>query len=272
MSQAILNDPSLRFLALGEGTARRNIAYIAHEGDKEPGIFWLSGFKSSMAGEKAAALARWAAKSGHGYTRMDYSGHGRSGGRFEDGTITRWLQEAEAVFNAAAAGPQILVGSSMGGWLALLLHRALCKTPERGNRIAGMVLIAPAWDMTETLMRERFSDEIKARIAADGFYARPSAYGDGDYVITKTLIEDGSRHLITGGALHAGVPVHILHGKEDPDVPWQHGQALMTLLAHDDVRFTLVPDGDHRLSRPQDIALLIRIIEEMAAASPPSRG
>lgn len=249
------------FLNVGKGDFARKIAYRSERRDEnKPGIFWLGGFKSSMDGQKAGAIADWAKANGHTATRMDYSGHGFSGGSFRDGTITQWLQEATAVFEKMTRGPQLVIGSSMGGWIALLLAQALFVS----DRLSGMILIAPAWDMTEKLMWARFSDDIKDSIEKDGFYARPSAYGDGDYVITRQLIEDGRTHLIGDAGLHIGCPIHILHGGEDPDVPWAHGHELMSLLPRDDVRFTLVPDGDHRLSRDEDIVLLMRIVEAMA--------
>lgn len=261
MNQEVFMEQSIRHLNVGKGDAARAIAYITMPGAPErPGLFWLGGFKSSMMGQKATALAGWAKKNHRACTLMDYSGHGHSGGAFEDGTITRWLEEAQAVFEKTTSGPQVIIGSSMGGWLALLLARIL-----KGHaRVAGIVLIAPAWDMTERLMWQRFSQDIKKKIEKQGLYAKPSAYGDGDYVITKKLIEDGAHHLLSDAALHLGCPVHILHGRHDPDVPWTHGQALMTLLPRDDVRFTLVPDGDHRLSRAQDLELLLKTIEELS--------
>lgn len=236
----------------------RKIAFCLEEGTG-PGLFWLSGFKSSMLGLKAAALAEWAKERGQAYTRMDYSGHGLSEGAFEEGTISDWLEEAITIFDKKTKGPQILIGSSMGGWLALLLANRM------KGRIAGIVLIAPAWDMSEKLMWERFPPEIQQTVLETGFYKRPSAYGDGDYKITYKLIEDGRKHLISDAPLHLGCPVHILHGRQDPDVPWEHGHALINLLPHDDVNFTLIPDGDHRLSREQDIALLKRTIEKLSA-------
>lgn len=249
-----MNQDEPTFIPVGDKDNHRSIAVLQSKGENgKPGIFWLGGFKSSMAGEKALALDTWGQANNVFVTRFDYSGHGESSGVFEEQTITNWLEEAEAVFTSTTSGPQVLVGSSMGGWLALLL--ALRVGPER---LAGIVLIAPAWDMTERNMWQRFTDDIKEQIKTKGFYARPSAYGDGDYIITKKLIEDGRNHLLGDKLLKIGAPIHILHGKDDPDVPWEHGHALTTLLAQDDVTFTLVPDGDHRLSRPQDIALLIK--------------
>lgn len=255
-----MNQENVKKITVGNGAKARKIALLQQSGTKgTTGLFWLNGYKSSMLGQKARAVADWAAGSGVSCTRMDYSGHGQSEGHFEDGTISRWLEEALVIFEERTSGPQIIIGSSMGGWLALLL--ALTVKPLK--KVKGIILIAPAWDMTEKLMWAHFPDEIKAQIEREGFYARPSAYGDGDYVITKKLIEDGRNHLIQDKKLHFGCPIHIVHGRQDPDVAWSHGQALMALLPLDDVRFSLIHDGDHRLSRTEDIGVLIRLIEEM---------
>ena len=261
MSQEVLSRQTHRFLTIGMPLKPRQIAYCHAQGSRDAvGLFWLGGFKSSMNAIKASALAQWAQTSGRSVTRMDYSGHGVSGGVFDDATISDWLEEARAVFMQVTAGPQILVGSSMGGWLALLLAQSL----KSAKRIAGLVLIAPAWDMTERLMWQQFSDQIKQGIKDEGFFLRPSAYGDGDYRITGKLIEDGRQHLIGDRALHLGCPLHVLHGGKDQDVPWQHGHALLSLLPRDAVQFTFIPDGDHRLSRLQDITLMIKAIESLA--------
>ncbi|OYZ90057.1 MAG: alpha/beta hydrolase, partial [Xanthobacter sp. 17-67-6] len=207
---------------------------------------------------KAQALADWATRRGQAYTRFDYSGHGESGGRFVDGTISHWLEEAQAVF-ARTTGPQILVGSSMGGWIALLLARAL--KAQGSDRLAGLVLIAPAPDFTQTLMWERFPAEVRAQILTHGRFERPSDYSDEPYVITRALIEDGQRHMVLGAPFAVGCPVRILQGAQDADVPWQHAMSLVTCLAEDDVVFTLVKDGDHRLSRPEDLERLVNAVE-----------
>ncbi|MEP3524779.1 MAG: alpha/beta hydrolase [Hyphomicrobiales bacterium] len=257
MSEEILAQLNIEYLSVGNDDEARSIAYIVGEGSNtKSGLFWLSGFKSSMRGLKAEALAQWAHANDHVCTRMDYSGHGASHGDFLDGTITRWLEEALAVFKAVTKGPQIIIGSSMGGWLALLLAHSLA----RENRVVGIILIAPAWDMTERLMMKKFSDDARDALEKDGFYKRPSEYQDDDYIITKKLIDDGQHHLIGDKKMHLNCPLHILHGQKDVDVPWQHGQELMTLLPRDDVTFTLVPDGDHRLSRDEDLDRLLKII------------
>jgi len=257
-----MNDNSLKFLHIGEAAARRGIAVRADTG-ASPGLFWLGGYKSDMKGTKAVALADWAARAGRACVRFDYSGHGESEGAFTDGTIGRWLAESLAVFDAFARGPQILIGSSMGGWLALLMARAL-KGRGRNDAasVAGMVLIAPAVDFTEELMWKRFTPEIKRELEQTGVWARPSQYSPEPYLVTRRLIEDGRNHLLLGGLIETGCPVRILQGVQDPDVPWQHAVALTSRLASDDVVLTLVKDGDHRLSRPEDIERMLHAVAE----------
>jgi pimeloyl-ACP methyl ester carboxylesterase len=255
-------DNSLKFLPVGEGAARRAIAVRALAG-ASPGLFWLGGYKSDMKGTKAQALADWAAERGRACVRFDYSGHGESEGAFTDGTIGRWLAESLAVFDACCRGPQVLIGSSMGGWLALLLVRALRNRCERSAAsVAGLVLIAPAIDFTEELMWKRFTPEIKRELEIKGVWERPSQYSPEPYLVTRRLIEDGRNHLLLGGMIETGCPVRILQGVMDPDVPWQHAKALIARFACDDVVLTLVKDGDHPLSRPEDIERLIRAVEE----------
>jgi pimeloyl-ACP methyl ester carboxylesterase len=250
----------LEHLDVGMGEERRRIAVLRRAG-RTPGVFWLSGFRSDMTGTKAAALDEWAARSGRAATRFDYSGHGRSSGDFSNGSISRWLLEAESVL-ATTPGPQIVVGSSMGGWIALLLARRLI---ERGEpaRLAGLVLIAPAVDMTETLMWERWSKAERRAIEEAGSLTLPSAYSAEATVVTKALIEDGRLHLFGDRPIEVGCPVHVIQGMRDPDVPWRHATRLMESLAFDDAVLTLVRDGDHRLSRPEDIERMLRAVEEM---------
>jgi len=214
-----------------------------------------------MGGTKAVALDAWAAEQGRACVRFDYSGHGESSGDFKDGTIGQWIEEALAVFEQFCDGPQVAVGSSMGGWMALLLARALAKKKDAKAKLAGLVLIAPAPDFTEELMWKNFSPEIKKQIETTGVWHRTSDYGD-PYPITRNLIEEGRKHLVLGGTIQTGCPVRILQGAQDPDVPWQHAFALTHCLPSDDVVLTLIQDGDHRLSRPQDIARLMSAIAE----------
>ena len=238
----------------------RSIA-IERRAGRAPGLFWLGGFKSEMAGTKAMAVDAFGASHGLGVTRFDYSGHGRSGGDFALGTISRWLEEAEAVF-ATTSGPQVLIGSSMGGWLALLLNRALRR--RGATRVIGLLLIAPATDMTG-LMLAQMTKKQRAALDKQGFVDVPSEYGDGPYRIERTLIEDGKTHLLFGRAIDTGCPVAILQGARDRDVPREHAMRLVEHILSDPVSLTLVPDGDHRLSRPEDLALLERTIERMLA-------
>jgi pimeloyl-ACP methyl ester carboxylesterase len=257
-----------QFLNVGTGIEHRRIAYLRQPGSSDlPGLVWLCGLKSEMTSTKASAVAEWARQQGRACLRFDYSGHGQSDGLFEDGTLTRWLQETQAVFGGLTQGPQVVVGSSMGGYLALLLLRALLNdAPRQAARIKGLVLIAPAWDMTE-LMWERFPSSARKDIEERGVYLRPSDYGDGPYPITRAFIEDGRKHLIGAAPLDPGRPVHILHGLQDPDVPWEHTLDLVAHLAGDWARVAAVPDGEHRLSRPEDIELLLAVIAGVAAGS-----
>ena len=254
-------------LVLADG---RRISYIRlapssqAEMKSEPAkaeLMWLGGFRSEMRGGKADALHKWCAARGLGFTRFDYSGHGETGGDFENCTITQWLEESEAVFTRLTQGPVIFIGSSMGAWLALLLMKRL--GGDRAGRIKGAVLIAPAWDMTERLMWGPAPQEIKDEIMQKGVWYRPSAYDDQPYPITLKLIEDGRKHLIGGVPFDPGAPVRILHGLRDVDVPWQGSVELAGLLQTDDVRITLIKDAEHRLGRDRDLALLMREIEEL---------
>ena len=248
------------FLEVGQEDAARRIAVRARKGSA-PGLFWLGGFHSDMQGTKAIALDAWAAEQGRGCVRFDYSGHGESGGAFIDGTIGRWLEESVAVFERFCTGPQVVIGSSMGGWMALLLARVMARRPA-GPSLAGLVLIAPAPDFTEELMWKRFSAEAKQAIETTGVWLRPSEYGE-PYPITRALIEEGRHHLLLGSSIEVGCPVRILQGAQDPDVPWQHAFALAHRLPVDDVVLTMIQDGDHRLSRPQDIARIIAAVAEI---------
>jgi pimeloyl-ACP methyl ester carboxylesterase len=256
-------DQEPAFIEVGEGDGSRRIAVRVRPGSG-PGLFWLGGFNSDMRGTKALALDAFAAERGRACIRFDYSGHGESGGAFIDGTIGRWLEESVAVFERFAQGPQVVVGSSMGGWMALLLAREIAKRQTAGATLAGLVLIAPAPDFTEQLMWNSFSDEIREEIRTKGVWMRPSEYGDGTpYPITRALIEEGRNHLLLGSAIEVGCPVRILQGAQDPDVPWQHAFALAHRLPAEDVVLTMIQDGDHRLSRPQDIARIMAAVAEM---------
>jgi pimeloyl-ACP methyl ester carboxylesterase len=252
-------------IELGANGGARSVAVRAR-GGRTPGLFWLGGFKSDMRGTKAEALAAHAEKTGQAYVRFDYSGHGESGGPFEAGTISRWLEEALVVFERVARGPHVVVGSSMGGWIALLMARSLAaKGAAAEAKMAGLVLIAPAPDFTEALMWSQMAPEVRREIEEKGRWLRPSEYDDGPYPITRALIEDGRRHLLLDRPVEIGCPVRILQGVLDPDVPWRHALKLVSCLAQDDVVLTLIKDGDHRLSRPEDIDRLLRVVDELSS-------
>ncbi len=235
------------------------IAWQRREG-AAPAVVWLGGFRSDMASTKADAIDAWAAGRNRAFLRFDYSGHGLSEGRFEDGTISRWLEDSLAAIALAGPAP-VLVGSSMGGWIALLVAREL---RLRGEKLGGLVLIAPAVDFTEALMWAAMPEDVRRTIMEQGSWMRPSAYAPEPYPITRKLIEDGRRHLLLDGPpITTGCPVHILQGMEDPDVPWRHALKLVEHLPGDDVVTTLIRDGDHRLSRPQDLQRITAALDGM---------
>jgi pimeloyl-ACP methyl ester carboxylesterase len=250
-----------QFLDVGTGQTARRLAVLVREG-RNP-VVWLGGLRSDMRSTKAAALDEWAAATGRGLVRFDYSGHGESSGDFEAATISQWLEDTLAVLEAFNLRRPLLVGSSMGGWLALLAARALLRdSPTRAP--CGLVLIAPAVDFTERLMWDQFPDDVRRTVEATGVYYRPSLYSEEPYPITRGLIEDGRRHLLFGMPIATGCPVHILQGMQDPDVPWRHALELVEHLPGDSVSMTLVKDGDHRLSRSEDLQRLIAAIEAIA--------
>jgi pimeloyl-ACP methyl ester carboxylesterase len=254
-----------QFVSFGIGGDERRIAFVkvspTEKGSVLPGLVWLGGFKSDMRSTKASALLTWAEARGRAALALDYSGHGESSGTFEDGTIGRWFEEALALFRAETTGPQIAIGSSMGGWIALLLARALAELGET-NRLHGLILIAPAVDFTAH-MWEGFSEKIRRTIETEGKWLRPSQYSPEPYPITRQLIEDGKNHLLLGGTIRTHAPVHILQGMQDPDVPWKRATLLIEHLAGDPAVLTLVKDGDHRLSREEDLQRLFAAIEAM---------
>lgn len=255
------DSPSPRKLARPghEGSSGEELACLveAPASPSATGLTWLGGFKSDMTGTKATALADWARASNRHLLRFDYYAHGASTGDFRKGTIGRWLDDALAAIDTLAEGPQVLIGSSMGGWMALLAALA------RPERVKGLVLIAPAPDFTEELMWKGFSDEIRETLKRDGLYREPSDYDDEPYEITMKLIEEGRNHLILGAPVSLTCPVRILQGMKDPDVPWQHAMRLVETLESGDVIINLSKSGDHRLSTPEDIARLIQTIETL---------
>jgi pimeloyl-ACP methyl ester carboxylesterase len=257
-----------QFLGVGNGRKLRRIAYRLADAGGAPALMWLPGFLSDMASTKALALAEWARGHELPMLRFDYSGHGQSDGDLLQASIGDWLEEASAVFGLIAAKRRvILVGSSMGSWVTLLLARKLARE-GRLEHLAGLVLIAPAWDMTERLMWARFSESVRRDIIEKGVFLRPSKYGDGDYAISRRLIEEGREHLIGEAPFDPGRPIHVLHGLLDPDVPWEHTLDLVAHLSGDHVQVSAVPDGEHRLSRPEDLDLMIRTLEGVAGVSP----
>jgi pimeloyl-ACP methyl ester carboxylesterase len=239
---------------LDRGGARLAWRRVTGQG---PTVVWLGGFASDMAGTKAEAVAQWAAAKGRSFLRFDYFGHGVSDGDFREGTISRWRADALAVIDELTEGPVVLVGSSMGGWISCL---AALSRPER---VAAMVLIAPAADFTEKLMKPGFPKAVLETIAREGEYVVPSRYGDG-YPITHALLEDGARWSILDAMIPITCPVRILHGGADSDVPWRHGLDLALAIEGEDVTFTLIKDGDHRLSRDQDLERLVGAVEGLA--------
>lgn len=252
----MIKDPSRLTTQAGD------LAYHHRSGDRPDsgaGAFFCSGFMSDMEGSKALALDAHAADLGRSFTRFDYRGHGQSPGVFRDLVVSDWLADALAVFDAVTSGPQVVIGSSMGGWIAL--HLALA----RRDSVKALVLIAPAPDFTSRLMWPSFSAQEKAAIEEHGFLEQPTDYGPEPYVITKALIEDGK----TLGLLHAPIalhcPVRILHGQRDTSVPWDLSLELMDQLETQDVETTFVKDGDHRLSEPQDIARLIAAVDGVSS-------
>lgn len=235
----------------------RRLAYRYTAPTTDLTYVWLSGFKSDMTGTKVTVLEGWAKQHGHGFLAFDYSGHGVSGGAFEDGTISAWREDTLAAIEGLTAGGLVLVGSSMGGWMALLAALAL------KPRVAAMVLIAPAPDFTQKLMWPEFSAAQQVEIIEQGRTLRPSDYGD-PYPITRALIEDGKQWALLDGPIDLKCPIRILQGQQDPDVPWEHAFRLVDALICEDLVFSLIKDGDHRLSRDQDIDRLVQTCEDLA--------
>jgi pimeloyl-ACP methyl ester carboxylesterase len=257
-----ISDSGIAQLQIDHGSIlayRRRFA--AEDGANAPGVVFLGGFKSDMTGNKASALDAFCQARGLGFLRFDYSGHGASGGDFLDGTISRWFADALAVLDRLTEGKQILVGSSMGGWIMLLVALA------RPERIAGLVGLAPAPDFTEALIWQALSAEDRARLLRDGKLEQPSEYSADPYVITRPLIEDGRQHLLLDGPIAIAAPVRLLHGLADRDVPYQLSLRLQEKLAAPDVVVSLIKDGDHRLSNPDDLARLCAAVEELVQLS-----
>jgi pimeloyl-ACP methyl ester carboxylesterase len=255
-----MSDLCLKFLSVGTQNATRRIAVRQRDG-AAPGLFWLGGFKSDMRGIKAEALDRWGQEHGRAVVRFDYSGHGESGGDFTAGSIGRWLEESLAVLDACCEGPQVVVGSSMGGWLALLATRLLNEAEP--GRVAGLILIAPAVDMSEALIWDNLDADARRMVMEDGAWRRPNPWLDEPDVFSRAFFEDGRKHLLFGGMIRTRCPVIVLQGMQDEAVPYAHALKLMERLGGDPATLTLVKDGDHRLSRPEDLALLFDAVGRM---------
>ena len=262
-SELKVSDGQPQFLMVGKAPNQRRIAFRRRAPVRSgaPGVVWLSGYRSDMGSTKAAALDAEAERRGLGLLQFDYSGHGRSEGRLEDGTVSRWLEETLTLVRAETEGPQMVVGSSMGGYLALLAARALDEAGESG-RIKGLILIAPAVDFTEALIWARAPDAARRAIMDEGVWRRPSAYSSEPDCFTRALIEDGRKHLLLGGMIRTRAPTLVLQGMQDPDVPFAHALALMQRLG-DPATLTLIKDGDHRLSRPQDLEILFDALKRL---------
>ena len=236
------------------------IAYRQRNGAKnagKPGVVWLGGFRSDMIGTKATFVDEWAKHHEAAFLRFDYSGHGESDGVFEDGCIGDWFADALAAFDALTTGPQILIGSSMGAWIATLLAKA------RPNRIASIIYIAPAPDFTERLMWPAFTDEQRETMLRDGRIEQPSDYSDEPEVLTLKLIEDGRNHLVMTQTVPITCPVRILQGVKDDAVPWRHAVDFADMIETDDVEISLKKAGDHRLSEPDDLARLREALDAL---------
>ncbi len=233
-------------------TDSTRLAYRRTSGDPgKVGFVWMGGFHSDMTGQKAAALHEAAEKAGRSFVRFDYFGHGESSGEFAEGDVTQWRADALTAIDRLTEGGVILVGSSMGGWIALLAALA------RPERVKGLLLIAPAPDFTERLLWRQLDETERREIEETGQSMRASPYGDGDYPITQHLMEDGLDWLLLDDDISINVPVRILQGGRDEDVPWAHSFELVQRLRSQDVTYTLIKDGDHRLSRPVDIDRMI---------------
>ncbi|MFK3777198.1 alpha/beta hydrolase [Agrobacterium sp. NPDC089420] len=261
-----MSEHAAKFLSVGPDNDTRDIAFFhrpAAAGARTPMLVWLGGYRSDMTGTKAIELDRFAAENGLACLRLDYSGHGASGGDFKKGTISRWLEEALAVVRATSPSRVVLVGSSMGGWIALRMAEELRKAADAPS-VAGLVLIAPAPDFTVDLIEPSLTEAEKASLLEKGYFEEHSEYSPEPNIFTRALMEDGKRNRVLNGIITTGCPVHILQGMQDPDVPYQHALKLLEHLPADDVVLTLIRDGDHRLSRPQDIDRMLSAVKTLA--------
>jgi pimeloyl-ACP methyl ester carboxylesterase len=256
-------DPAKRNWSMAEPShlplARdRRLAYHRAPG-KGPGVLFCGGYTSDMSGTKALALERFCRHHGHAYTRFDYSGHGASSGAFADGTIGGWADDALAILDRATEGPMLVVGSSMGGWIMLLLALA------RPERVAGLIGIAAAPDFTENLLLPQATSEQRRTLAEQGYWTQPLAYGGEPYPVTARFLEEAREHLLLRGPIPIRCPVHLLHGQRDADVPWQTALRLAERLESEDVTVELIKAGDHRLSGERDLARITGAVHRLAA-------
>ena len=241
-------------ITVGQAAMARDIAVITRLGtdSDRPALVWLGGYRSDMSGTKAIEMDALAGEQGLTAVRFDYSGHGVSGGDFAKGTISRWTEEALAVIASAGVTKVVLVGSSMGGWIALRVIQE-ARRLNLAFSVEGLVLIAPAPDFTSDLIEPSLTEAERQSLSERGYFEEPSEYSPEPNIFTRDLMEDGERNRVLTGLIETGCPVHILQGMKDPDVPYQHALKLMEFLPLDDVVLTLIRDGDHRLSRPEDI-------------------
>lgn len=268
-----MTEQRIEYIVVGTDDDARKIAILSRDAsssDDAPVLVWLGGYRSDMTGTKAVELDRFAAENGLGCIRLDYSGHGASGGDFNRGTISRWLEETLAVLRHKTARRIILIGSSMGGWIALRAIDELRRSKE-GPHVAGLLLIAPAPDFTADLIEPNLSEMEKASLIEHGYFEEPSEYSSEPNIFTRALIEDGRDNLVLKGIIETGCPVHILQGMKDDDVPYNHALKLLNHLPADDVVLSLVRDGDHRLSRPQDIERMLAAARSLVSSAKTQR-
>ncbi len=260
-----MTEQIIETITVGPTGDTREIAILsrdADDNDDAPTLVWLGGYRSDMTGTKAVELDRFAQENGLACIRLDYSGHGASTGDFNRGTISRWLEETIAVLRHKAPKRIVVVGSSMGGWIALRLIEELRN--NSGPEVAGLLLIAPAPDFTAALIEPNLSDEEKLSLQERGYFEEPSEYSAEPNIFTRDLIEDGRNNLVLQGIIQTGCPVHIIQGMKDEDVPYTHALKLLEHLPADDVVLSLIRDGDHRLSRPQDIERMLAAAKSLA--------
>lgn len=250
--------PSILTRENGATIAYHHSPARASSSQDQPGVIFCGGFKSDMTGVKATTLQAFCDGRGQQYTRFDYQGHGASSGDFADGAIGEWRDDLLDVCDRVAQGPQIVVGSSMGGWMALLLALA------RPARVRGLVLVAPAADFTDALLWPSLSEAARRQIEIEGVWLRPSIYDDGPYPITRRLIEEARAHLVLGGPILFTGPVRVLHGLEDETIPVEHVLKTVNAITSRDVVVSLIKGGDHRLSSPADLERLCAAVAELS--------